>query len=549
MPTPPGRPRRASVAAALARSRLGVPQVLFFVLAAAAPMTVVASAVPTAYAVTGLPGVPVAYLATAAIMALFAVGYVTMSRHVVNAGSMYAYVAHALGPAAGVAAAFVAVTAYAIMQIGLYGAFGVVAAGTAAALFGVSLPWWLWALAGWALIAGLGPARVDLNGRVLGVLLVAEVGVVIAYDVVLAAHPAASTILPVTYPLHPAHLLAPGIAAILVGGIAGYVGIEATTVLAEETRDPRRTVARATYLAIAVTAILYAGSAWAMAVATGADRVVDTAARHGPDLMFALVAAHLPAAAVDAGRLLLATSLFAALLAFHNLVARYLFALGRERVLPARLGRTNRRTGAPALGSFTQTVLSAVVVIGYAVAGWDPIVHLFFWLTVTGGLGVLILMTAATVSVLVFFHRHRHRHPHQQWQQHQHPHQRPQARRLGESRWSTLVAPGLALAVLTVVLAGTLIGFGDLLGAAPGSPVRWALPGLYAAAIAAGLTWAGVLRASRPHAYAAVGYGADANVDTTRPAVPTPRPPSPPPSPPPSTTTPTPIPTRQETRP
>ena len=438
-------------------------------------MTVVASAVPTAYAVTGLTGVPVAYTATAAVMLLFAVGYVAMSRHVVNAGSMYSYIAHGLGPACGVAAAFVAVVAYNLMQIGLYGAFGVVAAAAASAVAGVSLPWWVWAIAGWLLVAGLGLARVDLNGRVLGVLLVAEITVVVVFDtIMITADPAGGVAS--LHGLEPSHLAVPGMAAILVGGIAGYVGVEATTVLAEETRDPRRTVAYATYTAIAVTALLYAGSAWAMQTAAGPDRIVDAAVEHGPELMFVLVDGHLPGLVVDVGRSLLVTSLFAALLAFHNMVARYLFALGREQVLPAALGRTHGRTGAPKLGSLTQTAVAGLVIAGYALAGLDPITHLFFWLTVTGGLGVLILMTATSLAAILYFRNDR----------------------LGESRWSVTVAPTAAFVVLAAVLTGTLAGFGDLLNAPAGSPVRWLLPGLYAAAITAGLAWAAVLHRTRP---------------------------------------------------
>ena len=40
----------------------------------------------------------------------------------------------------------------------------------------------------------------------------------------------------------------------------------------------------------------------------------------------------------DSASLLFATSLFAALLSFHNAVSRYTFALGREGVLPRRSG-------------------------------------------------------------------------------------------------------------------------------------------------------------------------------------------------------------------
>ena len=49
----------------------------------------------------------------------------------------------------------------------------------------------------------------------------------------------------------------------------------------------------------------------------------------------------------------------------------------------------------------------SVVLIGYAIAHADPIVHLFFWVTVSGGLGVLILMTLTSAAVIGFFGRDR----------------------------------------------------------------------------------------------------------------------------------------------
>jgi amino acid transporter len=45
--------------------------------------------------------------------------------------------------------------------------------------------------------------------------------------------------------------------------------------------------------------------------------------------------------------LLFISSVFAALLAFHNAVARYLYALGREGLVPERLGRTHASTSVP----------------------------------------------------------------------------------------------------------------------------------------------------------------------------------------------------------
>src|SRR5690349_5111177 len=85
------------VARTLARNRLGVPPVVFFVLSAAAPLLVTAGVVTTGYAVTGVTGFPLAFLVIGAVLAVFSVGYVAMAPHVANAGAFYAYISHGLG--------------------------------------------------------------------------------------------------------------------------------------------------------------------------------------------------------------------------------------------------------------------------------------------------------------------------------------------------------------------------------------------------------------------------------------------------------------------
>ena len=57
-----------------------MPAVLAFILAGVAPLTVAAGLIPTAYAVTGLTGIPAAFLVIAVILAVFATGYTAMSR-------------------------------------------------------------------------------------------------------------------------------------------------------------------------------------------------------------------------------------------------------------------------------------------------------------------------------------------------------------------------------------------------------------------------------------------------------------------------------------
>jgi amino acid transporter len=135
----PSRPatRPSNVSTALAADRLGVPAVVFFVMSAATPLTVVAGVVTTGYAVTGITGLPVAFIVIGAVLALFCVGYVSMARHVTNAGAFYAYISRGIGRPVGVAGAWVAVVAYNALQVGLYGAIGAATTPLLNAWFGI----------------------------------------------------------------------------------------------------------------------------------------------------------------------------------------------------------------------------------------------------------------------------------------------------------------------------------------------------------------------------------------------------------------------------
>ncbi len=490
------------VSRSLARNRLGVPSVVFFGIAGAAPLTVILGSVTTIYAVVGSTAVPVSYLVAAGILSIFTVGFVAMSRHIVNSGAFYSYISHGLGRIVGVGAAFVALPAYALMQIGLFGLFGVVGSGILAS-FGFSVSWFVCALVAWVLVAVLGLLWVDLSGKVLAVLLVAEISLVLVYDLIMTLHPADGHVSFAT--LSPAKMIDPQAAALLVVAIAGFVGFEATVVLSEEARDPKRTIGRATHWAVIIPGVLIGLSAWAMSVSTGPDQIVAAAREQHTDLVFSLISAHVPTIFVSLGYVLFLTSVFAALLAFHAAVARYEFALGREGVLPGLWGRTHPRTGAPLMGSITQSVLALGVLIVYYLTKTDPLVYLFGWLTIVGGLGVLILMWAASAAVVAFFIRNRGQ----------------------ENVWRARIAPVIAFLLLSGVLAATVIGLGDLLQVDKNSPFQWLFPAAYAIFAVVGFGWALVMRGARPEVYSAIGRGAEGHLTASIASMPpSPRTPS-----------------------
>ncbi|MBE1488733.1 APC family permease [Plantactinospora soyae] len=465
--------------------RLGTVHLVFFTVAASAPLTVLGGGVTTMYAVSGNVGAALSYVLLAGILAVFAVGYAAMSRFVSNAGAFYAYIAGGLGRAAGVSGSFVALAAYNAIQIGLYGLFGAVVGDFMATKFGVEQAWWVWALIGLLVVGALGILQVDLNATVLAVLLLLECLAVVVFDVVSLGNPAGGSVS--LAGLDPGNLFAAGLGAVLALGIASFTGLESGAIYSEEVRDPRRTVARATYIAVAFTGGFYALSAWALTVATGPENAQAASAGAGPEVVFGILAEHAGTTVSDVVYLLFVTSVLAALLSFHNGVARYLFALGRERVLPAYLDRTGVRTGAPVTGSLTQSVLALGVVVAFVLADRDPVVDLFTWLSGVSAVGVVLLMTLTSAAVVGFFRR------------------RPE----GEvNTWQRLVAPALATVLLFAVLLVLVVNFDALL--APGSPryLAWLLPGVTVVAGLAGLAWGLVLRSTRPTVYAAVGRGA-----------------------------------------
>src|SRR5436190_11633966 len=107
----------STVDAGLAADRLGVLSVLGYVLSGVAPLTVAAGLITVAFAVTGITGIPFTLAVVALLLGLFAVGFLSMARHVSNAGAFYSYVARGLGRSWGVGAALMAFGAYNCLQV------------------------------------------------------------------------------------------------------------------------------------------------------------------------------------------------------------------------------------------------------------------------------------------------------------------------------------------------------------------------------------------------------------------------------------------------
>ena len=390
---------------ALTGGAIGTFDLVFFVVAAAAPLTAVAGVAPAAIAMGGR-GTPLGYLVSGALLALFAAGFTAMSLYVRNAGAFYAYVARGLGRAVGVGTAYVAVLSYNLVEIGLCACFGVFAAGGVEDLTGVSVPWWGCTLVCIAGVAVLGWLKVTLSAKVLGTALVLEVLVLLVLDAGVLGHRGTAAM--DVSALDPTSLGGGGAAGMFLLAIGAFTGFEATAIYAEEARDPRRTVPHATFIAVGFLALFYAFAVWVMMGGFGIDESVRIAGGpNGSDMVFDAAHRFVGTWLADTMHVLIITSAFAATLAFHNAAARYMYALGREGLLPRRLASVSPRTGSPSAAVVVQSLLALAVVTVGALAKADPYLVVFLWPNGTGVMGIMLMQALAALAVFAFFRKDR----------------------------------------------------------------------------------------------------------------------------------------------
>ncbi|MFC9912736.1 APC family permease [Streptomyces sp. NPDC127197] len=465
-----------SATAGLRSGSLGTADIAFFVVSAAAPLTVMAGVAPLAIMLGGI-GAPVGYLLAGITLAVFAVGFTTMSRHVRSGGAFYAFVTRGLGRPVGIGAALLALVGYTGMEIGVYGLLGSATQDTVHALFGTDVPWLPISLAGLLLIGYGGYRSIEFGAKVLGVLLVAETGILVllAGGVLVkgGAHGLSAA------SLHPDHILIPGTAAVLAFAFAAFTGFESTVIYRREARDPERTVPRATYFAVGFLGLFYAFVVWIAIQAFGNDEVVRAAAEDPGGLFFTAITVYVGGWAADLMHVLIVTSVIASLLAFHNAINRYVLALAEEGLLPRRLGRIHPRHRSPYLAGMAQTVLGAVVVLAFWAAGADPYGQLLLWVNTPGMIGLLFLQLLTAIAVPCYFRRVSHR----------------------EGILPTVVAPIAATVLLTTAIV-LVVGHIDLFTGASAT-VNTILVVTAPLVFATGFPLAWWLRRRRPTAYAA----------------------------------------------
>jgi amino acid transporter len=218
--------------------------------------------------------------------------------------------------------------------------------------------------------------------------------------------------------------------------------------------------------------------------------VVDAARDPAGGLPFAVFEVRTGPATALASIAILVLAIVAAMVSFHHGVARYVFALARERVLPGRLARVGlgkaKRGGAPVGGSLVQSAAALGVIMVVAATGADPLGVLFTWLSTLAAIGVLALLTMCSWAGLRFY---------------------ANGGGTNESWVFRTLAPALGIITGSTMLGTLVLNVSALLGVPPGDPLTLLLPSVIGVAFLAGSTWSLRIRRSKSEVWAGIGRG------------------------------------------
>ena len=446
---------------------------------------------------------PLAYV-FAAIGALFLGRVVSeFSKSMSSAGSLYTYVANGWNNTAGFVLGWVYSIALTILGAAVLAGFGFfmssfIQAVTESETF---IPWWIFFVLSLVFVAVMSLFDIRISTRAQLVLagLSVVVMVIAALIAIKNGGPNKKSIDLAAFWPSSAGVQWSGIGLGLAFGLLSFTGFEAGAVLAEETSDPKRNIPKAIVGSVLVSAVFYILVTYATSIGFG----VKEAAAAWPTSASGLAAVMTPGSLISKLVLLaVAVSSLICGLGISTVTSRFLFAMGRENVLPAALGKTHPKWKTPWNAIFVYIILSIVLIFGIlAITSKGTQIALGGGATdgvpnlpdsVRGGLYAfgewatiatpMVMFCYLLLGISAFLKGSREK--------------------LGSLRTSGIVA---ALVGLVAVIGSLYYSF---IEAAPGAGILFAVkvvPWISLAIVLAGLGLAAYLKSSKPEAWADMG--------------------------------------------
>jgi len=357
--------------------------------------------------VVSLAGItaPLAYLLGVIVVLMLGSTLVQLSKQMPSAGGYYTYVSKALHARAGFLTSWMYVL-YAPLAGGpIYGYFGYILSQELKTNYQINVPWlwWVCVLAGAPLIAFLQHRGIKISARAMLILGGLEMIIVFVLAVWGFFKPGPGGFTFEVFNFN-RKLAVEGFALAVVFSIQGLTGWEGAAPLAEETRDPRRNVPRATMLSIILLGVFLVIAYWGQIVGWGVNKLPGlTTSAELPGLV---LAHRFWGGAWVILLLAFLNTTIAVCLATANVGTRMWYRMAKNGSFPKPLAKVNPRFKTPTNAILTQLALSLVAGIG--VGAWIGPQKSF--LLVDGlvlVLAVLFVYVMANAAVFAYYYWQR----------------------------------------------------------------------------------------------------------------------------------------------
>jgi amino acid transporter len=356
--------QQTSHSAGLAREAIGLREVLFQSITHMAPAAAVAFSIIVG-AQFGGGALPLAVVLALVACLLVAISIGQLAKHLPSAGGFYTYVARGLHPAFGFLVAWGYAFAEPFVAPLLYLIFGNVVGGTLNTEFGWSFDtWWVVAAIAAAVVVFvlgyLGVAISAGTGTVLGIFEIAVFLLLALWLIVKAGDANTLSVFGTGQANVKDFVGFSGIAAASIYTILAFIGFEAAAPLAEEAKDPRRTIRQAVIYSALGIGIFYVITTYAATVFFGPDKMSGFAA-FGNGNPWDGMARQVWGAGWVIVFLAIANSAIANANAAANATTRTWFAMGRIRLLPSSFARIHPTRRSPTVAVTVQFVFALII--------------------------------------------------------------------------------------------------------------------------------------------------------------------------------------------
>jgi amino acid transporter len=194
-----------------------------------------------------------------------------------------------------------------------------------------------------------------------------------------------------------------GLYLAIVLSIFTFTGFEAICPLAEETKNPKRTIPRAILISISLMGAFFVFTAFAILTAWGNSRVASFAV--SPENPVILLAKQLWGAAWILVLLAVTNSILGAAIAGTNAAVRVFYAMGRAGSMPAMLGHVHPRFRTPSVAILVQTFIT--LTIGIAIGLWIGPDQEYFFFGLVMTLVLIFIYSAGNLGVYFLYRKDR----------------------------------------------------------------------------------------------------------------------------------------------